>query len=170
MLRPWLDDNSGATISDDGVYRTMLWRVWNKRLPMLCIVMLNPSTANAYFNDPTIKRCIGHAASWGYGGIIVVNLCSYRCTKPDKMLLAMRHGVDIVGPHNWSAQIQAFASHNVLVAWGTNVERLPAEIVGACKERLVLASHVWTFDLSFGGHPLHPLYQPSSAKPKRFVL
>lgn len=44
---------------------------------------LNPSTADAVKNDPTIKRCIGFAKSWGFGGLVMVNLFAWRSTDPN---------------------------------------------------------------------------------------
>lgn len=40
----------------DGPYRYRLWRIWDRALPMVCWVMLNPSTADATEDDPTIGR------------------------------------------------------------------------------------------------------------------
>ncbi len=45
-------------------------------------VMLNPSTADHVHDDPTIRRCMGFARAWGYGGIAVVNLYAWRATDP----------------------------------------------------------------------------------------
>jgi hypothetical protein len=36
--------------------------------------MLNPSTADAEVEDPTIRRCIGYSHAWGFAGIVVINL------------------------------------------------------------------------------------------------
>ena len=49
---------SGAVFDQSETYRYWLWREWNVELPRLSFVMLNPSTADADRNDPTIRRCI----------------------------------------------------------------------------------------------------------------
>lgn len=79
--------DKGAIISGCGKYRYSLWRTWDKKLPKVMFIMLNPSTADAYEDDPTIRRCINFAKSWGYGGIVVGNLFAYRATNPKKLIL-----------------------------------------------------------------------------------
>ncbi len=49
-----------ATISDCGTYRYHLAREWSTGKPIL-FVMLNPSTADAGEDDPTIRKCLGFA-------------------------------------------------------------------------------------------------------------
>ena len=65
-------DASDAWI--DGDYRYALWRCWDPSLPPMVIVMCNPSTADGKLNDATIRKCIGFARAFGFGGICVVNL------------------------------------------------------------------------------------------------
>lgn len=72
----------GAEISPCGKYRYKLWRIWDDSKPKVLFIMHNPSTADADEDDPTIRRCIGFAKSWGYGGIYVGNLSPYRATDP----------------------------------------------------------------------------------------
>ena len=48
---------SGATISTCEKYRYQLWRKWDEGKKCLVFIMLNPSTADAENNDPTITRC-----------------------------------------------------------------------------------------------------------------
>lgn len=47
-----------AVISDDGRYRYLLWRCWDPNRATVTWIMLNPSTADALQDDPTIRRCI----------------------------------------------------------------------------------------------------------------
>ena len=51
-------------------YRYTLERTWNPDAGRVLFIMLNPSTADADFDDATIRRCTGFAASWGKGGIV----------------------------------------------------------------------------------------------------
>ena len=73
--------HSTAVISQDGLYRYHLERRWSDA-PFLTFVMLNPSTADAEIDDPTIRRCVGFSKREGAGGIAVVNLYAFRATSP----------------------------------------------------------------------------------------
>lgn len=66
---------SGAIFSDNARnHRFALWRVWDKTLDNLFFIGLNPSTAEHYRDDPTIRRLIGFAKAWGFGGLFAGNL------------------------------------------------------------------------------------------------
>lgn len=68
---------SHAVLSEDGVYRYRLTREWGENLDAckrVCFVMLNPSTADASKDDPTIRKCIGFATRLGFDALEVVNL------------------------------------------------------------------------------------------------
>lgn len=86
-----------ATVSACGVYRYFLSRKWDPLKPTAPFVMLNPSTADAYEDDPTIRRICNYAKRWGFGGIQVVNLYALRVTD-SKLLFQL--GVDPIGPKN----------------------------------------------------------------------
>lgn len=73
-------------ISDDLLYRYELYRNWDASKEMVFFIMLNPSKADAESDDPTIRRCIGFAKSWGYGSICVGNLFPFRTTDPKTLL------------------------------------------------------------------------------------
>jgi hypothetical protein len=84
-LRLVAHTESSAVFSPCGRYRYRLVRRWDSALPLLCLVMLNPSKANGRRNDPIVRRCIGFASSWGYGGIVVRNLYALVSTDPDEL-------------------------------------------------------------------------------------
>lgn len=73
-----------AAISRCGNYRWELRRWWRSGPPVAWL-MLNPSTADALHDDPTIRRIIGWTWRWGYGGLVVVNLYPFRASKPAEL-------------------------------------------------------------------------------------
>ena len=77
------DPTIQTIFSDDRVYRY----VWVKQVIEgnfnLCnFIMLNPSTADEYNPDPTIRRCIYFARKWNRGILTVTNLFALRSTDP----------------------------------------------------------------------------------------
>lgn len=109
----------GAEISRCGMYRYQLWREWDADLPYMVFIMLNPSTADAVEDDPTIRRCIGFAQREGCGGIEVVNLFAFRATSPADMKACD----DPIGPENddWILQSATHAENaHVVGAWGAH--------------------------------------------------
>lgn len=71
-----------AILSEDRKYRYILSRTWDETKPTVLFIGLNPSTADENEDDPTIRRCIIFAKSWGYGGLIMANLFAFRTTNP----------------------------------------------------------------------------------------
>jgi hypothetical protein len=153
-------DPSGAVI--DGPYRYNLWRTWTLRPePALCAwVMLNPSTADATQDDPTIRRCVAYARSWGYDGIVVRNLFAFRATQPAELAAAN----DPIGPDNdgWLARWDGVG--RVVVAWGTG--RWP-RLHGRCDRVAALLEPLKPLCLRMArdGQPVHPLYQSADLSP-----
>lgn len=58
-------------------YRYTLWRQWDPHGPVINFIMLNPSTADAMQDDPTVTRCIHYAQQWGFGALMVTNIFAY---------------------------------------------------------------------------------------------
>ena len=50
-------------------YRYSLERSWNGGEGRVLFIGLNPSTADHKKDDPTIRRCVGFAKSWGFNGM-----------------------------------------------------------------------------------------------------
>lgn len=149
-----------ATFSPDGVYRYRLLRRWSRGARVVW-VMLNPSTADAQRDDPTIRRCIGFSRAWGFGAMEVVNLYALRATEPG----VVRGHDEPVGPEN-DRYIVAAASRgaHVIAAWGA----FPWAAARAdhVLELLMRARRpVRCLGLTRGGHPRHPLYARADARP-----
>jgi hypothetical protein len=151
-----IDDTlRGAAISEDEVYRYTLWRQWGTGQPMV-FVMLNPSTADAEQDDPTIRRCVSFAKREGYGGIHVVNLFAYRATDPADLL---RCPVDVVGPENdyhiREAGRMARLGGKVVAAWGAHATATSLRVNAV---RMALRAPIYCLGLTKQGAPRHPLY------------
>lgn len=148
-----------ANISEDGVYRYSLERFWGKgsdfRTMVFC--MLNPSTADAEKDDPTIRRCIGFAEREGRNKILVVNTLALRTYNPD---LLYTHS-NPMGPFNRfeiKKACREAASHDnrIICAWGNNC---PRHVAQATYE-LILGMECVPYCLGTTkkGEPKHPLY------------
>lgn len=172
-----------ATAIMDGNYRYLLTRELDRLTrERVLFVMLNPSTADAERDDPTIRRCKGFAASWGCRYVEVVNLYAWRATDPRALWQAEAdEETDIVGPMN-DRHIGAAAGRAdlVVVAWGGQayVGREPLRF--GSRPRGGRASAVLsilrdagkrplTFGLTAGGAPRHPLYVPRGTCLIRFL-
>ena len=70
-----------ALFSGCGQYRYRLTRTWGPAAHVV-FIGLNPSTADAALDDPTIRRCSAFARSWGFDGLIMLNAWAFRSTHP----------------------------------------------------------------------------------------
>lgn len=157
MSTSQLFGDSTAVLSGDGLYRYELTRRWDDG-PLALWIMLNPSTADARQDDPTIRRCIGYSKREGMGGLAVVNLYALRTTRP--IHLAEHHNP--VGPENVATLKHWIAHplcHLVVAAWGAwshpTLERMDTFVAEYARE--------WNQPLAClgttkNGSPRHPLY------------
>lgn len=146
-----------ARFSPDGRHRYHLTRPGvcpGTKMGYVVFVMLNPSTADAERNDPTVTRVMGYARRWGYADAEVCNIFSIRSTDPA--------GIREVGsegdPQNLETILwRAGGAEKVVCAWGTH---------GAWRGRgrIVLGALLragvepWCLGVTKDGHPKHPLY------------
>ena len=149
-----------ALVSDCGTYRYWLTRVWDSELRALRFVMLNPSTADASRDDPTIRKCIGFAQRLGYGSIIVNNLFAFRATDPKEL---RRPGADLVGPLNDQYLGRTRGERiDTCLAWGAHGRRFRPRVSHVLH---LLGGEAW-FSLArlADGVPAHPLMLPYTCR------
>ena len=164
------DIDRSTQFSPDRLYRYTLWREWDRDLlgvqPMhiwelgwkyVQFICLNPSTADETKDDPTIRRCIAFAKSWGYGALCMTNLFAFRATDPRRM---MGHP-NPVGCENdkWLVQISRTAGL-IVAAWGTK-----GQFLGRDREVLKLLDDLHYLRKTKDGFPEHPLYLPQTLNP-----
>ena len=77
-----IEVTSSATLSVCRKYRYEIWRRWRGGDGTAVFIGLNPSTADATQDDPTIRRCVGFARQWGFDWLFMGNLYAYRSTDP----------------------------------------------------------------------------------------
>lgn len=153
-----------AVISECGTYRYRLTRRVGNPVRGTCLfIMLNPSTADAENDDPTIRRCMGFAAAWGFGMLEVVNLFAFRATDPKALLGAS----DPVGPDNdRHIEEAARGAGCIVAAWGVHGRlrdrgnRVLEMLWGMDMGKPVLA-----LGLTIDKAPKHPLYIRADTKP-----
>lgn len=141
-----------AIFSDCGRYRYLLRRTWDQAKPRALFVMLNPSTANANRDDPTIRSCVRLVKALGYGSVEVVNLFGLISADPGELLKAS----DPIGPGNEHA-VQAAVTRCavVILAWGAF--QIAAERSQFFCE-WIRAVQPQCFGKTKAGAPKHPLY------------
>lgn len=157
--------SSSAVVSPCERYRYSLDRRWSAdATPAVVFVMLNPSTADADADDPTIRRCVGFAKAWGFSALHVVNLFAFRATKP----VRLKYADDPIGPENDEHLRRAMdIGTPVVAAWGEKVnanERL-RERAKYVRDRLI--DHLPSerrrclgVTVSQPFQPRHPLFVP----------
>ena len=166
-----------ATLSDCGNYRYLLTRTvakpeGSKRVTLL---MLNPSTADALDDDPTVRKCLKYAKAVGGKELQIINLFGFRATNPT----ALRGTKDPIGKDNdrhirkaldasdmlilaygafsprwWPMQNDAKIS---VVQWRLGVVHKLIDAIGVQPHALRLTKH---------GQPSHPLYLPDALRPR----
>ncbi len=146
-----------AVLSDDGVYRWSLSRVWDQSLPQVAWVMLNPSTADGEQDDPTVRKCIGFSQRWGYGSLVIVNLFAFRATKPRDLVAAQNAGVNVTGRENEAWITKAVSeSAAVVAAWGSHDAAFAASYL-ALKTGSLRGAPLRCIGRNANGAPTHPL-------------
>ena len=154
--------DQSAVLSPCGLYRYSLTRRWSHGDKSALFVMLNPSTADADVDDPTIRRCVAFAKHGGCAALEVVNCFAIRSPDPVIVRKWASQGIDIVGPDNeHHVQGALFRIPLVIAAWGAHdVSRSP--IPGRLVRTMCLGT-------TKNGSPRHPLFVRADAPLVRWV-
>ncbi len=140
-------------------YRYRLSRRLGEGSRAVAFVLLNPSTADRFDDDPTIRRCVGFARCWGFDRLLVVNLFALRATRPADLKLAR----DPVGAGNDREILRACREAELVVlGWGNHGRHMGR---GAIVRRRLSGFAPRCLGVTNLGEPRHPLYLPGDAAP-----
>ena len=160
MLPPPQSGAAAAAFSPCGRYRWWLQRSWDPSRPALVFVGLNPSRADARRDDPTLRRLVAYARSWGFGGLEVVNLFARVAAKA----VMLRRLEDPVGCCNddWIRRcLERQPAVTVWLGWGNG-----GAWRGRDRQVLALLAEQGVGPVALAvtaaGHPRHPLYCPAA--------
>lgn len=157
-----------AGFSECGRYRHWLSRNWQPPGEMppkaLLFIGMNPSTAEADVDDPTIRREIEFSKRFGASAYVKVNVMDYRATSP-KQLLAQ--GVNPCSDENREVIRRAAESAaKIIVCWGKlhrPLRRYADNTLGILRGR-----ELWCLGKNADGSPRHPLYLPGATPLEKF--
>lgn len=186
MIESWNEDHTGwALFSDDETMRFRLGRSLDGR-PLVvhdgiiesdaCAVflMLNPSIASAFINDPTIKRGMGFAAAWGCDVYQAVNIHPLCSTDPG-CLYSWTRGLSAT---DWRAiqdqnmeqiRLACVGAKRVIAAWGKHGSHLlqGKAVREFCAAQGIALHHL---GLNKDGSPKHPLYLLGGTEPQEWTI
>ncbi|MGB0683418.1 MAG: DUF1643 domain-containing protein [Magnetovibrionaceae bacterium] len=168
-----------AELSPCGSLRFTLSRTWRAG-PHVCFIGLNPSTADASKDDPTVRRWTHFAHAWGYGGFTAVNVFPVRSAK----VADCRAWADWEknGPDFWARDRihqnlgivarEAKRAGLVVACWGA--QTWAGDWIDQVIEEVQAGYEPWPdlycFGLTKAGDPKHPMARgrdriPNSAQP-----
>jgi len=153
-------------LSPDGRYRYLLTRRVGPGHDTATFIMLNPSTADATVDDPTIRKCVGFSRRWRCGVLRVVNLFAFRAADPS----ILKAADDPIGPENsrWILRMLRTAEQSggqsiVVCAWGVHgaFQNQDVTVLRLLHGRAI---RLMSLGITKHGYPRHPLYAPYSSR------
>ncbi len=152
-----------------GIYRYSLTREWDIEKPSVLFIMLNPSTADAFDDDNTIRRCIGFAKRWGCGSIEVVNVFALRSRDP----LALRKAYEPIGSENAQYILEAVRrASKIILAWGNHVLHVSqaSSIMNVITSLSDSETDFYCLGLTKEHQPKHPLMLSYGLLPQKCMV
>ena len=167
-------DGRAAVFSECGTYRYLLERRIRTRLALyarrVVFVMLNPSTATAEADDPTVRRCVRFAELWDYDRMHIVNFFGYRSPSPSALNESQ---VCPVGPLNAQYLVwESATAETVICAWGNHGAKAAEFWLPRWQ---TFAGRLHHLGLTARGQPKHPMARgrhriPDDVVPQRMKL
>jgi hypothetical protein len=145
--------NRETLLSEDRVYRHILWRVSPPDKTYACFILLNPSDADETLDDPTVRRCVGFTQFWGYDSTCIVNLHDFRT--PDPQTLRTTSLLTSSSKNDEWIRKAAEGACVVIAGWGNHGD---FQGRGAAVKALLQDFSLKCLGKNKDGSPKHPLY------------
>lgn len=170
-----LDGTGWAQFSDDKTRRYRLGRILNpsiagggwhglpKSMDRTVFLMLNPSTADAFRLDPTVRKCCQFASRWGSDVLEVVNLFAFRSPNPADLLTAIPRGT-LEEDDAIIAACTQLGRTITIASWG-NHGALDGRAEWVRRQLAERHIKIWHLGTTQHGQPLHPLARGKSFIP-----
>lgn len=155
-----LFEHRNADFSEDRIYRYSLTIIWDARRPSLGMIGLNPSVADEWRDDNTVRREKCYAKDWGFGGLVKANMYAYISTDRE----VLYHVEDPIGPRNTvDFMLEKFSQcPKVVACWGVDAAKVNPERV---EKVLHGFPHLYCLGTNGDNSPKHPLYLPKELTP-----
>ena len=149
--------SQNARFSSCGRYRYNLERSWKGGKGRVLFIALNPSTADDQTDDPTTRRCVSFAHTWGYQKMEIVNLFAYRATYFNDL----KNVAHPIGYYNDGWIAAGYDNADLVIAcWGSHGNYLQRG--DAIRNRF---KTLHCINCNKTQQPSHPLYQKGDLKP-----
>ncbi len=152
-----------ALFSPCGRYRLLLSREFPDGRGTALWIGMNPSTAAADVDDPTVRRESDYTRAWGYRRFVKANVMDWRATRPQDLLA---EGTAPRSADNLAViRAQAAEADLVMLAFGALHPRLrhfADETVAALRAD---GRPLFCLGLTKNGAPRHPLYMRKGLAP-----
>ena len=143
--------------TDDNSSRFVLGNIGENPL---CVVGLNPSTADDKEPDHTMKKVMGFATCNGYDSFIMFNLYPLRSTNPQKLSKERVLALSSQNIKHIRKILESLKAVNLLAAWGETitVKSYLLDCLHEINDSLSGLNINWLKigDLTTSNHPRHP--------------
>lgn len=137
-------------------YRPLLVRSWSANPDKTWLwVGMNPSTALATVDDPTIRKELGFTIAGRGNGYVKCNIMDYRATKPIELRAVKAPCSDI---NLGVIRTQASLAHVIVAAWGAVDDRYQYFAAQALIAMRQAGKPIYCLGTTDDGRPRHPLY------------
>ena len=90
----------------------------HRSVGIVCFLLLNPSTADAWKPDQTVGKCVKFAQRWGAHVLEVVNLFAFRSPYPEDLEHAADLGIDEAADKEILTACRS--AYRVIASWGNH--------------------------------------------------